>query len=59
MSANLDPVRLGADMVGIVDHPVGQPQQALLDGFQVGRAHINCFPDWPVRVSPIFYGGIA
>ena len=35
MPANFDPLRLRTQMFGVVDHPVGQPQQALLDSFQV------------------------
>ena len=37
--ADLDPVHLGADVVGVVDHPVRQPQQPLLDGLQMGAGH--------------------
>ena len=38
MPADLDPVDLGADMVGVVDHPVRQPQEALFEGLQVSHA---------------------
>ena len=31
MPANLDAIRLGAEVVGVVDHPMRQPEQALLD----------------------------
>ena len=40
--AHLDPVDFGADVVGMVDHPVRQPQQAAFDGFQV-RFHVSHF----------------
>jgi hypothetical protein len=43
MTANLDAVDLGPDVVGMVDHPVRQPQQALLDGFKVPRVgSVHC-----------------
>ena len=35
MPAHLNPVRLGADVVGVVDHPMRQPEQPLFHGFQV------------------------
>ena len=43
MTANLDAVDLGPDVVCMVDHPVRQPQQALLDGFKVPRVRsVHC-----------------
>ena len=42
MPTDLDAFGLGADVIGIVDHPVRQPKQALFDGLEVGRAgHSN------------------
>lgn len=35
MAANFDPVRLGAQVVGIVDHPMRQPKQSLFHRYQV------------------------
>ena len=37
MPADLDPVYLGPDVIGVMDHPVRQPQQALFNGFQMGK----------------------
>jgi hypothetical protein len=34
MAADLDAVRLGPDIVGVVDHPVRQPQQPLFDDLE-------------------------
>ena len=39
MPAHLDPISLGPDVVGVMDHPVRQPQQALFDGFEMGFDH--------------------
>jgi len=35
MTTDLDAVLLGAQMVGVVDHPMGQPQQSLLHRSQM------------------------
>lgn len=35
MAADLDPIHLRAHMIGLVDHPVRQPQEALLYGLQM------------------------
>ncbi|WP_417408992.1 hypothetical protein [Hoeflea sp.] len=35
MTTHLDPVRLWANVIGVVNHPMRQPQQTLLDGFQM------------------------
>jgi len=35
MAADLDAVDLGPDVVCVVDHPVRQPQQPLLDNLEV------------------------
>lgn len=35
MPADLDPILFRADVVGVVDHPMGQPQKALLQRFQM------------------------
>lgn len=35
MATNFNPVRLGAQVVGIVDHPMGQPKQSLFHRSQV------------------------
>lgn len=43
MTAGLDPIDLGPDMVGVVDHPMRQPEQPLFDGLEMvdrGRAHL-------------------
>ena len=37
MAAHLDTVRLRPDVVGMMDHPMRQPQQPLFDGLQVMR----------------------
>ena len=42
--ADLDPVDLGADVVGVVDHPVRQPQQPLFDGLEMGGVHGSGVP---------------
>lgn len=35
MPPYLDPVSFGTDVVGIMDHPMRQPQKPLFNGFQV------------------------
>ena len=35
MPTDLYPIHLGANVVGIVDHPVTEPQKPLLDNLQV------------------------
>ncbi|CRL11364.1 hypothetical protein NIT7321_02219 [Phaeobacter italicus] len=34
MAADLDAVFLGAQVVGVVDHPMGQPQKPLFNGLE-------------------------
>lgn len=41
MPANLDAIDFGADVVCVVDHPMGQPQQPLFDDFQVVRHDVD------------------
>lgn len=35
MPTHFDPVHLGPNVIGIVDHPMGQPQKALFDRLEV------------------------
>ena len=35
MAPDLHAIDIGADVVGVVDHPVRQPQEALFHGLQV------------------------
>ena len=44
VSADLDAVLFRTDVIGVMDHPVRQPQQPLLDGLQVVSAHAAPFP---------------
>ncbi|WP_420012253.1 hypothetical protein [Tateyamaria sp.] len=37
MATYLYTVVIGADVIGIVDHPMAEPQKALFDGFQMGH----------------------
>ena len=36
MPADLDPLCHGADVIGVVDHPMRQPEITLLDGLEMG-----------------------
>ena len=42
MAADFDAIDFGADVIGMVDHPVRQPQQPLLDDLQMVR-HARIF----------------
>ncbi|MNV89295.1 hypothetical protein D3C71_1835790 [compost metagenome] len=37
MPPSLDAVDLRPDVVGVMDHPVGEPEQALFNSLQMGR----------------------
>jgi hypothetical protein len=50
MPTYLDTVHLGPDVVGVMDHPVRQPQQPLFDGLQKGLSH-GLLPRWSSRLS--------
>ena len=41
MATDLDPIHLWSDMVGMVDHPMRQPQQALFDDLQLGGINVH------------------
>ncbi len=43
MSPDLDATGLGPDVIGVVDHPVRQPEQALFYGFEVICSHDTAF----------------
>lgn len=57
MPVDFDPIRLGADVGDIVDHPMKQSQQALFHGFEMSVliSDVECLairsvaapPSWP------------
>ena len=47
MPADLDAVLLGPEMIGVVDHPVRQPKQSLLDHLEVLRVVGHVVPPFP------------
>jgi len=56
MSAHLDAVGLRANVIGVMDHPVGEPQEALFDCFQMIHEvpRIWCSADSNQTVGKIF-----
>ena len=41
MSADLQPVTFGADVVGVVDHPACQPEHPLLERVQTAELFVG------------------